>query len=247
MANQITRGNVQGKAILTAGGVVVGAPASYVIQRVLGVWKVLDPVSDALGRWLKVSVSAEQLGWTVALMVVGALFGLLLWKVWRPVHIHHGELTARVPTAVSMDMVFTRADENDFEPVVGFRTDGSEIDPQRDATLHQGLSYAVFGDWDHHDDNDEALRSSDFETALERFHQSAFEGRLSIWGRPFNFMMTNLFRPVPADHWTTHEVQFTDAMREKSSSRSKLMSNLESFVELMICKAEFEREWSHAG
>lgn len=212
----------------------------------LGVWKVFDPVSDAIGRWTNVSVSAEQLGWTLALIVFCALFGLLLWKVWRPVHIHHGELTAQVPTAVSMDTVVKRAAENDFEPIEGFRTDGSEIDAQRDATLHQGLSYAVFGDWNQHDDNDVALRSRGFETALKRFHQTAFEGRLSVWGRPLNFLMTTLFQLVPQDHWRTLEVDFTDAMRDKPSSRSRMMTNLESFVDLMVCKAEFEREWPRA-
>jgi hypothetical protein len=73
-----------GRLAATLGGAVVAAPASYVVQRTLGAWGVLDDVSDALGYWLKIHVSPAAAGWTIALLLVLAIYGLILWLVWTP-------------------------------------------------------------------------------------------------------------------------------------------------------------------
>ena len=67
----------------------MAAPASYVVQRALEVWGVLDAISDALGSWLKINVPPAVAGWTIALIFVLAIYSLILWRVWRPRHIHH--------------------------------------------------------------------------------------------------------------------------------------------------------------
>lgn len=75
------------KQVATTVGVgILTAPASYVAQRVLGAWGVLDDISDALGVWLRINVSPEAAGWTIALVLVLGFYGLVLWRVWRPKH-----------------------------------------------------------------------------------------------------------------------------------------------------------------
>ena len=76
------------------------------IQRVLGAWGVLDPVADALGKWLKVSVSAGLAGWTIALLIVVAVYAFILWKIWRPIHVHHLPIQAETKPETSCTLQF---------------------------------------------------------------------------------------------------------------------------------------------
>lgn len=75
-------------------GAVIAAPFAYVLKGALEAWGVLNPVAEALGGWLKVHVPPATAGWTMAVLISGGLYALLLWKVWRPRHVHHLPITA---------------------------------------------------------------------------------------------------------------------------------------------------------
>ena len=108
----------KGRVVVTAGGAVASAPISYIVQRVLASWGVLDDVSDALGRSLKVNITAPQAGWTIAAAVTLALYGIVLWRVWHRqiVHVHHKELTAVSEVTASLEMAVHRAPRGDTPP-----------------------------------------------------------------------------------------------------------------------------------
>ena len=114
----------------------------------------------------------------------------------------------------------------------------------RDTTLHQGLSYAVFRDWFLRSNADESSHSKEFEGALGRFHELALAGRLQSWGRPYSLLQTNHFRLIPPEHWGGNEVDFLSAMLPQSSTVMKI-SGIKGFDEVMVNRAQFEREWPH--
>jgi len=89
-----------GATLLVVGG-VVGAPVTYVAQRAIATWGILDPISDWLGKWLKLNVSAEAVGWSMALIVVYGLYGLILRSIWRARHTHHSPVAAHAATPLS--------------------------------------------------------------------------------------------------------------------------------------------------
>lgn len=103
---EISSGTVRGRWGLTVVTALFGGLVSYVIQRVLGAWGVLDPVADAFGKWLKVSVSAGQAGWTIALLIVVAVYAFILWKIWRPIHVHHLPIPAETKPEASCTLEF---------------------------------------------------------------------------------------------------------------------------------------------
>jgi len=102
----------RGRATTSIVGGIIAAPASYIVQRALGAWGVLDPLSDWLGKWLKLNVSPEAAGWTVAVFVVLTIYGIILWRVWRPRHIHHKELPAQTVPIASAERQFIPAKPN---------------------------------------------------------------------------------------------------------------------------------------
>lgn len=109
-----TGGTIKGKVTVTVVGALAGAPISYIFQRMLASWGILDDVSDALGRWLKVNITAPQAGWTIAAIITLALYAIVLWRVWHRqiVHIHHKEMTAVSKVTASLDMVVHRTPSN---------------------------------------------------------------------------------------------------------------------------------------
>lgn len=156
---------------ITAGGLILSAPASYVVQRALGSWGVLDDVSDSLGRWLKVHVPPATAGWTIALLFVLAIYGLLLWKVWRPRHIHHVDPApekigfgdsakaqiVRAPiqagSADDPHRPLNRWLQESWEAAQADRRTKRKADrlreaePRRDVALPEALAFATFGEW----------------------------------------------------------------------------------------------------
>jgi hypothetical protein len=67
----------------------MAAPFSYVVGKIVEKWGILDPLADQIGEWLRINVPPAAVGWAVALVIFAALYGLLLWRVWSPRHIHH--------------------------------------------------------------------------------------------------------------------------------------------------------------
>ncbi len=78
-------------------GAVVSAAVSYAIKRALGVWGVLDDISDATGKYLKLHVPPAFAGWTIALIIMLGLYAVLLWRVWHVRHVHHVPIHALTP------------------------------------------------------------------------------------------------------------------------------------------------------
>jgi hypothetical protein len=72
-----------GRVSVTVVATILTAPGSYVVQRALSAWGVLDPLSDAVGKWLKLHVSPEAAGWTLAVAFILSIYGLILWLVWH--------------------------------------------------------------------------------------------------------------------------------------------------------------------
>lgn len=105
-----------GRIAITAGGLILSVPASYVVHRVLSAWGVLDDISDGLGKWLKIHVPPATAGWTLAVIFVLALYGLILWKVWRPRHIHHGILAGSTTPIPSLEKQFLPAAPDQWMP-----------------------------------------------------------------------------------------------------------------------------------
>src|SRR5262245_50723440 len=70
-------------------GILVSGVLSYIVQQCLGSWGVFDGMSEAAGKYFKAHVSPGVAGWTVALLIFASLYGVILWRVWRPRNIHH--------------------------------------------------------------------------------------------------------------------------------------------------------------
>lgn len=98
-----------GRVGVTMVGAVASVPASYFFKQVLNAWGVLDPISDAFGKYLKANVPAATAGWTLALIIVLAIYGVILWRVWRPRHIHHLPIQAENKPVASLEVEVIRA------------------------------------------------------------------------------------------------------------------------------------------
>lgn len=70
-------------AAVPAGGI------SYMSGRIFAKWGVLDAPADWIGEYLRVHVPPGTAGWVLGFLIFVILYGLILWKVWRPRHIHH--------------------------------------------------------------------------------------------------------------------------------------------------------------
>lgn len=237
MGDNQAKSEIRRKVFVTVVGAVAGGAVSYIVQRALAAWGALDTISDAFGRWLKVNVTPQQAGWTVALLISIALYALLLWRVWRRdvVHIHHKEITALATGSSTVEKEFIRA-------------------PQRDAPLTEGALYAVLGEWGlfggiGHFASDKVQRSDGDRIVdwLPEFEQKARDGALHVWGRPRQFESA-LQEPIDPNHWTTHTVDFLATVMGEPRSRPRVTMSAEGgYGDLMVSKAEFESEWPHAA
>ncbi len=116
---------------------------------------------------------------------------------------------------------------------------------QSNATLREGLAYAAFGNWKNRTMQDFQGGDSDrFAEALAKFHQLASDGVIRSWGIPVSYQTTDVFRPIPKDHWGYATIDYLDALREKAFSRSKVASAID-YTDIRVNRAEFEREWPH--
>jgi len=97
------------RVVITVVGAIASAPFSYIVKRVLGAWGILDNISDALGRWLKLSVPPDAAGWSLALIACLGFYGLLLWRVWRPRDIHHPPIIPQAAPIASQEARFSPA------------------------------------------------------------------------------------------------------------------------------------------
>ena len=83
---------------------------SYFAGRIVSVWGILDPVADKVGHWLKIHVTASDVGWAVTLVLFAVLYGIVLWRVWRPRHVHHLPLNVATTPVASLEKKVIRAE-----------------------------------------------------------------------------------------------------------------------------------------
>ena len=117
------------------------------------------------------------------------------------------------------------------------------ITPQRDVILPEALAYAEFGEWGRSFFFAVATTGNRANEQLERFRQLAHDGCLSVWGKRSE---GGVFQLIPKEHWLDHDVEWFDLLRGKGRSEKVTGSTPIPYSELMVCKAEFEREWPHA-
>jgi hypothetical protein len=104
-----TFAEIRSQLIKSGIATILLAPVGYVLQRMLASWGILDSFAQAGGEYLKMSVTADQAGWTIASVISLVAYTAILWRIWKPVHIHHGELTALAPSAAEVSMQVDRA------------------------------------------------------------------------------------------------------------------------------------------
>jgi hypothetical protein len=78
---------------------------------------------------------------------------------------------------------------------------------------------------------------------LERFRQLAHDGTVTAWGKRRE---NGIFETIPRDHWTEHNIEWFDLLRGNARTENVMQTTPNPFLEIMVCRAEFEREWSHA-
>jgi hypothetical protein len=81
---------------------------SVIGQGVLTRSQLLTPATEWISDKV-VTVNGDLLAWVVALLVGLALYGLVLWGVWRPRHIHHKEALAAMAPVASFQAELIRA------------------------------------------------------------------------------------------------------------------------------------------
>src|SRR5690242_13211769 len=62
---------------------VISAVVSIVLRKVFEVWGVLEPLSNWLGDWLRLHITAGQAGWSGASIIAIGCYGITLWFIWR--------------------------------------------------------------------------------------------------------------------------------------------------------------------
>ena len=115
--------------------------------------------------------------------------------------------------------------------------------PQRDVILPEALAYAEFKQWGRTFFEAASSAQNHANEQLEKFRQIAHDGALTVWGKRTE---GGVFQIIPKEHWLDHNVEWFDLLRGKG--RSEKVTGSEPpmpYSELMVCKAEFEREWPH--
>jgi hypothetical protein len=139
-------------------------------------------------------------------------------------HIHHKELQATTAPVATSSQQFVR----------GVR---------RDVPLPEALAYAEYGEWGKRFVDAAASAKNQANEQLEHFRQLAHDGALTVWGR---LTENGVFQLVPKEHWIDHHVEWFDLLRGNARTENVRHTHPEPFLELMVSKAEFEREWPHA-
>ena len=179
--------------------------------------------SSAADHWI-------YLGGTVILAL--SLISLLVVFIW-----HHFAPTPKVHTPISAaDLaVATRA-------------------PAHEVSLTEAALYAATGKWgmiagkEHFSTNEQRIAAGNgVANWLSDFEQKASDGKVRAWGKPLE-TPSSPFVEIDAMHWRTHEAYPIGVALGQPSTRQRgslLKGN--GFTDIRVSRAEFEREWPHAG
>lgn len=114
--------------------------------------------------------------------------------------------------------------------------------PQRDVGLAEALAYAEFKEWRRSFFDAASSAKNEADEQTKRFRQLAYDGVLMVWGKRSE---SGVFQLIPKGHWLDHNVEWFDLLRGTARTENVMRTVPGPFVELMVCKAEFEREWPH--
>lgn len=117
---------------------------------------------------------------------------------------------------------------------------GRRREPARDVSLSEGLAYAEFGEWNRTFFDAASTNGNKVNENLDIFRQKAHEGLLLVWGKRST---GRVFQKIPQDHWIDHHVEWFDLLRGAARTEPIDQGGADNFIEVMVCKAEFEREW----
>ena len=113
----------------------------------------------------------------------------------------------------------------------------------RDVSLPEALAYAELGQWGKSFFDAASAAKNEANEQLEPFRQLAHDGALTVWGKRTE---NGLFQLISEDHWIDHHIAWFDLLRGNARTENIRHTHAEPFSELMVSKAEFEREWPHA-
>ena len=121
---------------------------------------------------------------------------------------------------------------------------GPPLAPTRDVSLSEGLAFATFGEWGKtfYDAVTAGLVPSN--EPLMRFRQLAHDGALLAWGKRSE---NGIFQLIPNEHWIDHNVEWFDLLRGTARTENATHTTPDPFLEIMVSRVQFEKEWPHAG
>jgi hypothetical protein len=111
---------------------------------------------------------------------------------------------------------------------------------KRDKPLNEALAYAARGQWDaNYFDVVSAGEDREAEQ-LRRFQQAAYDGKLRVWGK--RQAHADLYEEIPRNHWRENRVEWFDLLRGKPRTEPRGQAGEPAFYDLMVSRAEIERE-----
>lgn len=203
-----------------------------------------------LDQWAEaMTISLESLLWTITLLVLALLFFadriLHGWQV-RKAH-NSSAASAPSPEADPGEALPRPPDppptfEQDWERWAG--RDADTLKVERDKGLSEALAYAACGLWGR--SLSEVITDGGYPDAGDRwvdFRQRAHDGQLTVWGKRSSY---EIWVKIDPEFWVDHQPKWFDLMR--SVARTEPTSpgaSSECFVDLMVSRTEFEKEWPH--
>ena len=193
----------------------------------------IDTWATKAGEFAGVHFSPNFAMWSVTAILFGGL--LYLTRNWGVRYIHHGELSAEVKPAATLGIVATRA-------------------PAHEVSLTEAALYAVTGKWgmiagkEHFPTNEQRIAAGNgVANWLSDFEQKASDGKIRAWGKPLE-TPSSPFVEIDAMHWLTHEAYpIGVALGQPSTRQRGSLLKANGFTDIRVNRAEFEREWPHAG
>ena len=114
---------------------------------------------------------------------------------------------------------------------------------KRDTALAEAVAYVYFREWgrsfyDAADDGGEALLN-----ILDDIRQHARDDAISVWGKPDG--RHGLLERIDPDYWIDHLLNWFALVDGEANAKAinTLRAHLPEYRQLMVCAAEFEREW----
>lgn len=115
---------------------------------------------------------------------------------------------------------------------------------KRDTPLREALMFFATGRWGMDPMADGGERLEALGSALQEFRQHASDGTVTVWGKTDNH---GVWRPIDQSYWINHWVDLLDVLRAKTRTKAyNQLGNEPLYIDLMVCRAEFEQAWNDA-